>query len=157
MTYIVEEDGVTHINVYSKGRTELGRWLSNFAHSPFIHPVYGEFASVEALWYYVATGCKHESLRPLHGWQAKAWGKKHERVEMDTSEFAQIIKTGIRAKLIANPQHLGMLIDSTLPLSHYYVYGGKTVPAGYEWIILYIEDIRSSCQQRDYHPFKEIT
>lgn len=27
-----EEDGITHINIYSKGSTELGRLLSNFAH-----------------------------------------------------------------------------------------------------------------------------
>jgi hypothetical protein len=41
------EDGVTHINVYSRGNTELGRLLSNFAHTPFSHPEFGEFASVE--------------------------------------------------------------------------------------------------------------
>lgn len=28
------EDGITHINVYSKGATELGRLLTNFAHTP---------------------------------------------------------------------------------------------------------------------------
>jgi len=31
-----EEDGITHINIYSKGKTDLGRMLSNFAKLPFI-------------------------------------------------------------------------------------------------------------------------
>ena len=31
--YKQTEDGYNHINVYSKGKTELGRWLSNFAHT----------------------------------------------------------------------------------------------------------------------------
>jgi hypothetical protein len=48
------EDGVTHINVYSRGNTELGRLLSNFAHTPFSHPEFGEFASVEGFWYWLS-------------------------------------------------------------------------------------------------------
>lgn len=146
------EDGITHINIYSKGATDLGRWLTNFAHVPFTHPTYGEFNSIEALWYYASTGFQHEDLRSLSGFRAKEVGKKIPKVEIDSSEFASIIKAGIRAKLIANPKMLGALIDTTVPLAHYYVYGGKAVHAGYEWIVLYIEDIRSACHQRGYHP-----
>lgn len=155
-----EEDGITHINIYSKGATDLGRWLTNFAHVPFTHPTYGEFNSIEALWYYASTGFQHEHLRELSGFNAKQVGKKIPKVGIvtdgteDSSEFASIIKTGIRAKLIANPKMLGALIDTHLPLAHYYVYGGKAVHAGYEWIVLYIEDIRSACHQRDYHPLQ---
>ena len=146
------EDGITHINIYSKGATDLGRWLTNFAHVPFTHPEYGEFNSIEALWYYASTGFQHEHLRTLSGFNAKQVGKKYAKVGIDSSKFASIIKTGIRAKLIANPKMLGVLIDTKLPLAHYYVYGGKAVHAGYEWIVLYIEDIRSACHQKDYHP-----
>ena len=39
-------DGIEHINIYSKGKTELGRLLTNFAQTPFIHPEYGRFESV---------------------------------------------------------------------------------------------------------------
>lgn len=38
MQYSPIDDGVTHINVYSKGRTKLGRDLSNFAAIGIIHP-----------------------------------------------------------------------------------------------------------------------
>lgn len=152
MSWLVEEDGVTHINVYSKARTELGRWLTNFSYAPFSHPVYGWFDSVEAAWYYGSTGFQHENLRTLHGFQAKQEGRKYERVDIDETKFAQFIKTCIRAKLIANPEMLTKLIDSELPFVHYYVYGGKVVPAGYDWIMLYLEDIRSACKQKNYRP-----
>lgn len=51
-----DEDGVTHINIYSKGKTELGRWLTNFSYSPFNHPEYGKFLSMEGFWCWVSTG-----------------------------------------------------------------------------------------------------
>ena len=42
--YLPKDDGVTHINIYSKGQTELGGLLSNFSRTPFVHPKYGELA-----------------------------------------------------------------------------------------------------------------
>ena len=47
------DDGVTHINVYSKGTTALGRALSNFAHIPFMVVPNGRFESIEAYWYWL--------------------------------------------------------------------------------------------------------
>ena len=46
------DDGVHHLNVYTKAVTVLGRWLSNFTHSPFTHPEYGgKFESMEGFYY----------------------------------------------------------------------------------------------------------
>ena len=28
------KDGIDHINIYSKGKTELGKYLSNFTYAP---------------------------------------------------------------------------------------------------------------------------
>lgn len=144
------EDGVTHVNVYSRGKTALGRWLSNFTLAPFTHPKYGYFASVEGFWYWLSTGKKHDCLRDMFGWEAKSMGKTFESIPCDN--FEQIIKTAIRAKLIANPIMLRKLIDCPLPLEHYYVYGNKPVDAGYKWITDYITEIRSSCVARGYYP-----
>lgn len=47
-----ELDGIDHINVYSQGKTKLGRLLSNFANTPFEIPGLGRFQSVESYWYY---------------------------------------------------------------------------------------------------------
>ena len=81
--YLPIDEGVTHINIYSKSKLELGKLLSNFAKTPFTHPVYGEFASVEAFWYWLSTGKKHDSLKKLYGYKAKVEGKTFERVTVD--------------------------------------------------------------------------
>ena len=41
-----QNDGVDHINIYSKGLTELGRFLSNFEHI-LITTEDGDFNSIE--------------------------------------------------------------------------------------------------------------
>jgi hypothetical protein len=144
------EDGQTHINVYSKGKTDLGQWLSNFAYSPFKHPKYGSFDSIEGFWYWLSTGMQYDKLRTLHGYLAKAQGKKYAIIEHPN--FEQCIKTAIRAKLIANPDRLRQIIDNPLPLTHYYVYGDKAMHAGYEWITDYYQEIRRACIAKNYRP-----
>lgn len=152
--YNVEDDGVTHINVYSKGRTALGRFLSNFAFTPFVCSR-GEFTSIEGLWYYAATGFQHEELRILFGAEAKTAGRKLARVELLPGEFKCIIKEGITCKLLAHPTQLNALIDSELPLAHYYVYVGKVVDAGHSWVIEYLEHIRALCKATGWRAFDE--
>ena len=69
-------DGITHINVYSGSRTELGRMLSNFCREE-IYTKDGRFMSVEAYWFWlgISPDCKErECMRDLFGYQAKAKG-----------------------------------------------------------------------------------
>lgn len=146
--YNPSEDGISHINIYSKGKTELGRWLTNFSYSPFNHPVYGKFFSMEGFWYWIATGQVEDKFRELVGYKAKEFGKTLEIAPVEG--FEDIIKSGIRYKLLSNKEKLKGLIDSRLPLTHYYVYGGKCVPAGYKWITEYIEGVRKACQDSGY-------
>lgn len=47
-----KKDGVDHINIYSKGKTSLGRFLSNFAQAD-IETEDGNFASIEGYWYWL--------------------------------------------------------------------------------------------------------
>ena len=47
-----ENDGIDHINVFSKSRSKLGRMLSNFAHTPFTLDGV-KFESVESWWYWM--------------------------------------------------------------------------------------------------------
>lgn len=114
-------DGISHINIYSKAATQLGRALSNFAHIPFEIPGEGEFASVEGYWYYLGTGCKHEKLRTLHGYEAKKFGKNLEKVPCP--DFQQRIENAVRCKMEALPALKEAFKKSTLPLQHYYYYG----------------------------------
>lgn len=118
-----DNDGIDHINIYSKGRTALGRKLSNFAHIIFYHPQHGVFASVEAYWYWLGTGMKHNGLRRLYGASAKSAGIRELPVKMPDDEFRKHICDAITLKLAQNHDLALALAQSELPFRHYYAYG----------------------------------
>ena len=148
------EDGVTHINVYSRGNTELGRLLSNFAHTPFAHSEYGDFASVEAFWYWLSLGKAHDELRPLYGFKCKQKGKElkaNGAKEVHVDDFEIQIKKALLLKVEQNHHLAKLLKESNLPLMHYYVYGNNlTDPSRYKiihidkfnWITDYLGVVR---------------
>lgn len=146
MIWNPEEDGKTHINVYSKGKTWVGRALSNFAHTPFEHPVDGHFESVEGYWYYLLSG-QQNVFRDLVGWRAKEYARKHNPLiqEYPLSEgFKSLIWEAIAAKLKSHPHILQALlkVDLKIPLKHYYVYGGRVIPGKELWVIERLESLR---------------
>lgn len=119
------DDGTTHINTYSKGKTELGRMLSNFYYSPFEHQDFGKFHSVEGFWYWYITGQQHDSLRDMYGYSAKKAGKefiKQYCIEYD-EKFYDIVLECITLKIFSNPDIISEMKSSTLPFVHYYYYG----------------------------------
>jgi hypothetical protein len=146
-----KHDGVDHINVYSRGLTQLGQALSNFAHIPFNHPQYGFFASVEAFWYWVGTGMKHDDLRRLYSGTAKSAGIRKNPVKMDEHEFAKIIQDGLRLKIAQNPKLREALKASTLPFRHYFVYGNNPPvvreQSKHMWQMKCLENIRTALKE----------
>ena len=147
-------DGVDHINVYSKGRTELGRLLSNFAQTPF-DCIDGHFESVEGYWYWLLAvkepvNRELERLRSLHGFEAKRVGKEIENIDRTrpvTREFRECIYNAFAAKLKANPRVQELLKASTLPFKHYYVYErGVQVLPEFDWLMVYWENLRDEAQ-----------
>lgn len=123
-------DGVTHINCYSKGKTELGRLLTNFARTPFDLDNDGWFASVEAWWYWRES--RDESLRPLSGYQAKTRGRELRHIKIDPPTREEL-KRVYHAKLSSNPKIKEMLLTCELPFDHYYEYGGRRVDTEWRW------------------------
>lgn len=112
------KDGIDHINVYSKGKTALGRFLSNFAETD-LETKDGHFASVEAYWYWltcppfpdskchecdgtgvIAVGqgqqtdfgpcdiCNSDSLRSLYGVEAKNRGRDMQKLRQQVKPDA---------------------------------------------------------------------
>ena len=142
-----ERDGIDHINIFSKGKTELGRWMTNFAKQTINCPTHGVFDSVEGFWYWLKTGKQHDVLRYLHGAEAKVEGKRYERVEMDEQEFNRQILLMINKKIRGNPRMRLQLANCTLPFTHYYVYNGVVKHAGYEWITEHWDRIRRRLQE----------
>ena len=144
--HLPKDDGITHINIYSKGQTELGRLLSNFSRTPFTNPKYGEFTSVEGFWYYISSGFKYEELRTMFGYQAKMCGRRLEVVHTD--KFEELIRESILLKLEQTPGLMEMFKNNQLPLTHYYYYGTvdnpKVVyPKGSEFILDELKKIKS--------------
>lgn len=140
-------DGVTHINVYSKGITELGRMLSNFYNSPFVMEEYGLFESVEGFWYWWFKG-RDESLRSMSGLVAKKYGQSIKKNYVVKEPDKQVIREAIFCKILQNKEITKMLCESSLPLEHYYWYTGTDGsisvldnPQHY-WQIEWIEEIR---------------
>lgn len=143
--YLPGFDGIDHINVYSKARTKLGIVLSNFAMTPFEHPRYGKFMSIEGFWYWLATGKQHEELRHLYGYKAKEIGKKFPRVQIDN--FIPEVKKALLLKFEQNKELAHDFSLTSLPLTHYYYYGDisnpKVIPETKAmWFVEYLETIR---------------
>jgi len=140
----VKQDGHTHINVYSRGLTDLGRMLAHFTFSPFVHPYYGPFNSMEGFWYYIKARKPEDALRTLHGWEAKELGKKLEHIRRPN--FKELIVEANYHKVVQNPRLLAAMKNSVLPFDHYYLYGpGKILirPNGFEWLVEGFEQIRT--------------
>ena len=151
--YLPVNEGVDHINIYSKSSLLLGRMLSNFYYSPFCAE--GEqFNSVEGYWFWLKTGRKYHFLKKLYGYNAKKQGETLEKVFIEN--FNERICSAIETKVISNPLISKALEESALPLSHYYYYGDISNPKmyqlpQYQWIVDKIESIRVKLKIRsDY-------
>lgn len=127
------QDGITHINIYSKGKTNLGQFLTNFAHSP-ITTGDGNFVSVEGYWYWLSN--RQEAMRTVFGWNAKKTGKSYFRIiQLTEQEFQSKIREVCWIKIHSNPAMLNLFKESVLPFTHYYVFSNNVVKdAGYKWI-----------------------
>jgi hypothetical protein len=163
MTILKEEDitpdndGILFINAASKGKTKLGKALSNFAHYPFNHPKHGHFESMEGYWYWLMLDQQYDELRLMYGYDAKKRGdelaKNHPNAGGFTDEDLQDILEGLRCKLRQNKELLNMLVHSTLPFIHFNWYGknGKYkiyLYQDYQWFIDEIERIRKVCREK---------
>lgn len=137
-------DGKTHINVYSRGNTELGRLLAHFTFSPFVHPYYGPFNSMEGFWYYIKARKPDDTLRTLAGHDAKEYGKNLEHIRRPN--FKELIVEANFHKVNQNERLRDLMKRSMLPFDHYYIFGpGKILvrPKGFEWLVQGFEDIRA--------------
>lgn len=140
-----DKDGVDHINIYSKGKTELGRFLSNFAHSPF-QCVDGSFNCVEGYWYWLSvTHPRRDELRTTNGWESKKLGRELRGQDWGTTpDFKKKICAAISAKIDTYPRMKVILLANKLPFEHYYVYGTKIYNEKPKaiWMIQHIESFQ---------------
>lgn len=156
MDYNPQEDGITHVNVYSKSRCLLGRLLSNFASTPFEKEGL-KFSSVESWWYWTKANKINsfnlfpqfsdeqlDSLRYNAGKESKSLFRSIYKE--DSSSFnptSEELKEVYKLKLEVHPNIQELLLKNTLPLTHYYMMFDKKVSANeYLWTVNLWEEIK---------------
>ncbi len=137
------KDGVDHINIYSKGQTCLGRYMSNFAYFSFVYND-EHFPSVEHWWYYQLTqndDCFLSIYLP-----ATIKKRMQEYIKNNNIETKQIDKHKLKEiltnKILSNHSNLVAFINSSLPFKHYYTFGDKVVLANEQFLTDIWEEIR---------------
>lgn len=154
-------DGIDHINIYSRGKTKLGRFLTNMNDTP-VNTEHGEFKSAESYWHWLklhslSPSPKLEIFRTLSSFESHQLSRKMMGVADDgiksqisaivTSEvFRNHIKNMITNKIKDNPQFLSLFRDNKVPYTHYYYYGSidyaKVIPLPqYDWIPQFLNDL----------------
>lgn len=151
-----ENDGVDHINVYSKSRSKLGRMLSNFAHTPFTLEE-NRFESIESWWYWSKMNNINKSvlfpifneeqlyeIKTLIGKEAKDYFRllyKGDSHEFNPESFE--LRIAYLRKLEEHPEIKKMLMDNDLPIAHYYMMFDKKISAeSYLWTAKLWEEIK---------------
>lgn len=122
-----------YLNAYSQSNDRLGYLLSNFANTPFDHPVHGHFESVEGWWYWYGRG-NDETLRNMYGWSAKKYGNK--LTITIKNDFVEQLESVLDCKIRTSKEILDLLEINKLPIVHYLNYGGSNVwPKRTEFIL----------------------
>lgn len=149
-------DGVNHINVYSKGKTELGRLLSNFAET-MIKTTEGDFPSVESWWYWIKmkninASCliplfdenNLHTIRHKPGKAAKEYFRfLYKQDSVHSSPTKKQLKEIYKLKIEQYPSIKKLLLKNELPLTHYYIMFEKKVSADeYMWTVQLWDEIK---------------
>lgn len=147
-----KEDGITHINIYSQSKTNIGKMLSNFYRFR-INTDDGVFYSVEAYWYWLSIeDCpEKEILRELSGYEAKKVGKQLEKQfsRRHDDNFEKKILKAIWCK-VRRHSHMFSGRFGKLPFEHYYNFGGKVVDVkeNHLWMVEGIDKMRNYIIER---------
>lgn len=143
------KDGIDHINVDKRATTRLGVLLANFSNSPFTHPIYGPFKSIEGFWHWIKSENRDDYIRGLFGYEAKQCGRKYYKTRI-IENFKEEIITAIYYKVIQNDELFNLLLESNLPFKQYYLYGPKKIPISTDsahWQCEGIDIIRKHIQE----------
>lgn len=147
-----DTDGIDHINVYSKGRTLIGRMMSHFYDAPIELPALGRFRTVEGLWYWLS--CRDDRLRSTDGYNSKKLGRELRGRGADWPRmegFEQTILDATRWKVAQHVPIFDELVKSQLPFKHYYVSrdGAFMYVRNSDWLLEGWEAIRREAKAYD--------
>ena len=163
----VLEDGITHINIYTGGKTELGRFLSNFTHMEQ-DTEHGRFSSLEGYYHYLKLmRSVNEAdipdiirddmiaiisrLKSMYGKEAQNYGRElrqqliYKRIWINDKPnefFHECFRKALITKIDTSP-FKELFYETTLPFTHYYVFRGAVIyKPHFSWLEELVNNIR---------------
>jgi len=140
-----KEDGVDHINIWDRGNTTLGKFLSHNAKTPFTHNIFRKFCSMDSFWKYIQSEERDDRLRVMSGVTLRAFSKQLTMLRINN--FKAIILDSEWQKLKQYPDKVKIMRESTLPFDFYYINkksGIRIRPTYFNWLIAGINEIRTA-------------
>ena len=148
------QDGENHINISSRGRTFLGRFLSHNKRCYLSLPE-GVFQSVGGYWYYLTTREKDPRLFEVNGWETELLATQlsplPKKQQLPAAELQAKIKKALDQKLKWSEYWQEEFTESSLPFLHYHLDAeGNVVDESrkYRWLLNHLEARRALLQQR---------
>lgn len=167
-----KEDGKTHINVYSKGKTSLGRALTLMNNNK-IFTRHGEFVSFEAYYHFLKfyfayqldcstskfedppyfvirdilmyEKCQNAKERSYYLKKNGLWKDMDFSKYSRLPEFRERIYAAQLYRLKTNKWYKENFLLNDLPFLHYYIYSGKVVLAtNHQWVAEQLNYIREN-------------
>jgi hypothetical protein len=157
-----DDDGVTHVNVYSRGFTVLGKALSNWEPLPndqMIETPHGPFRTIEGYWAWLGfseqdlTPSFDVHLRSLLGLAAKRLIDDTGPRRFSEEQFRGFITEAMRSKLASFSPSLRMTFyHSRLPFVHYYrTRDGIPIKGSCQWVMQVWERMRKEGPSNENH------
>ena len=141
-------DGVDFINTSGAAQTKLGAMLDINAHVPFQVIDAGEFASVGAFWYFVASESPDESVRYLHGAQCRH--ARHHLISRKVEGFNRLIAEATWAKVCTNEELKSYMTGNDLRYRCFFTQEGSNYPVSSNleaWYMPILEEIGNTLKR----------
>ena len=148
------QDGENHINISSKSKCFLGRFLSHNKRCYLSLPE-GVFQSVGGYWYYLTTREKDPRLFEVNDWETELLATQltalPKKQQLPAAELQAKIKKALDQKIKWSEYWQEEFTESTLPFLHYHLDAdGNVVDESrkYRWLLNHLEARRTLLQQR---------
>ena len=115
----LEEDGISHVNVGSNAKTDLGKHLAMTVNLGFRHPFLGPFRTHEGFRRYVIHPNPTDNLRYTYGSKTNSHSAKDDR--LNRQHYRRIVIDGYYLKIKQNPTLLDLFKTNELPFEEYFV------------------------------------
>jgi len=160
MIWSMETEGIDHLNMWSKSKYEIGRFLSNFKECPVETPD-GLFQSIEGYWGFLSVKEEYrEPFRTYSGVLAKK--KKQECVKAHGGvfdpDFEKKIEMAVRNKL---ESHKDFILQNrellSLSIVHYYEFDNRIMDETekFDWWVNVVRKKVSEILGTEYVPVGE--